>query len=145
MKYADLHIHSSYSDGAYTPEEIILASSNDPNAPKELRNIIEDAVNSSNIANWGDQDTLDRAYEYARQGLWHAIGDTQYQTLQNQDYLNPIQKLQKKKLEKELNPTDPPKNLYYRPVFKTTVDGDKKTTQMNADLQALREIQANPA
>lgn len=23
MKYADLHIHSSYSDGAYTPEEII--------------------------------------------------------------------------------------------------------------------------
>ena len=129
----------------YTPEEIILASSNDPNAPKELRNIIEDAVSSSNIANWGDQDTLDRAYEYARQGLWHAIGDTQYQTLQNQDHLNPIQKLQKKKLEKESNPPDPPKNLYYRPVPKTTVDGDKKTTQMNADLQVLREIQANPA
>ena len=125
----------------YTPEEIILASSNDPNAPKELRNIIEDAVSSSNIANWRDQDTLDRAYEYARQGLWHAIGDTQYQTLQNQDYLNPIQKLQKKKLEEEPNP----KNLYYRPVPKTTVDGDKKTTQMNADLQVLREIQANPA
>ena len=129
----------------YTPEEIILASSNDPNAPKELRNIIEDAVSSSNIANWGDQDTLDRAYEYARQGLWHAIGDTQYQTLQNQDHLNPIQKLQKKKLEKELNSPDPPENLYYRPVPKTTVDGDKKTTQMNADLQVLREIQANPA
>ena len=129
----------------YTPEEIILASSNDPNAPKELRNIIEDAVSSSNIANWGDQDTLDRAYEYARQGLWHAIGDTQYQTLQNQDHLNPIQKLQKKKLEKELNLPDPPENLYYRPVPKTTVDGDKKTTQMNADLQVLREIQANPA
>ena len=129
----------------YTPEEIILASSNDPNAPKELRNIIEDAVSSSNIANWGDQDTLDRAYEYARQGLWYAIGDTQYQTLQNQDYLNPIQKLQKKKLEEELNPKDPPKKLYYRPVPKTTVDGDKKTTQMNTDLQVLRKIQANPA
>ena len=125
----------------YTPEEIILASSNDSNAPKELRNIIEDAVSSSNIANWENQDTLDRAYEYARQGLWHAIGDTQYQTLQNQDYLNPIQKLQKKKLEEKPNPT----NLYYRPVPKTTVDGDKKTTQINADLQVLREIQANPA
>ena len=128
----------------YTPEEIILASSNDPNAPKELRNIIEDAISSSNIANWGDQDTLNRAYEYARQGLWHAIGDTQYQTLQNQDYLNPIQKLQKKKLEEE-SKKDPPEKLYYRPVPKTTVDGDKKTTQMNADLQILREIQANPA
>ena len=129
----------------YTPEEIILASSNDPNAPKELRNIIEDAVGSSNIASWGDKDTLNRAYEYAKQGLWHAIGDTQYQTLQNQDYLNPIQKLQKKKLEEESNPKDPPKNLYYRTVNKTTVDGDKKTTQMNADLQVLREIQSNPA
>lgn len=129
----------------YTPEEIILASSNDPNAPKELINIIEDAISSSNIANWGDQDILNRAYGYAREGLWQAIGDTQYQTLQNQDYLNPIQKLQKKKLEEESNPKDPPKNLYYRPVPKTTVDGDKKTTQMNTDLQVLREILANPA
>ena len=129
----------------YTPEEIILASSNNPNAPKELRNIIEDVISSSNIANWGDQDTLNRAYGYAREGLWHAIGDTQYQTLQNQDYLNPIQKLQKKKLEEGLNPKDPSKNLYYRTVNKTTVDGDKKTTQMNADLQVLREIQTNPA
>lgn len=128
----------------YTPEEIILASSNDPNAPKELRNIIEDAISSSNIASWGDQDILNRAYGYAREGLWHAIGDTQYQTLQNQDYLNPIQKLQKKKLEKELN-EDPSENLYYRPVPKTTVDGDKKTTQLNADLQVLREVLANPA
>ena len=128
----------------YTPEEIILASSNDPNAPKELINIIEDAISSSNIANWGDQDILNRAYGYAREGLWHAIGDTQYQILQNQDYLNPIQKLQKKKLEEESNPKDSPKNLYYRPVPKTTVDGDKKTTQMNTDLQVLREILANP-
>lgn len=128
----------------YTPEEIILASSNDPNAPKELKNIIEDAISSSNIASWGDQDILNRAYGYAREGLWHAIGDTQYQTLQNQDYLNPIQKLQKKKLEKELN-EDPSENLYYRPVPKTTVDGDKKTTQLNADLQVLKEVLANPA
>ena len=145
----DSILHGQYFETmmrkGYTPEEIILASSNDPNAPKELINIIEDAISSSNIANWGDQDILNRAYGYAREGLWHAIGDTQYQTLQNQDYLNPIQKLQKKKLEEESNPKDPPKNLYYRPVPKTTVDGDKKTTQMNTDLQVLREILANPA
>lgn len=89
----------------YTPEEIILASSNDPNAPKELRNIIEDAVGSSNIASWGDADTLNRAYEYARQGLWNAVGETQYQTLQNQAYLNPLQELQRRKLERESNTT----------------------------------------
>ena len=100
----------------YTPEEIILASSNDPNAPKELRNIIEDAVGSSNIANWGDKDTLNRAYEYAKQGLWNAVGETQYQTLQNQSYLNPLQELQKRKLEREPEPNTIVSNLAINPL-----------------------------
>ena len=99
----------------YTPEEIILASSNDSNAPKELRDIIEDAVGSSNIASWGDQALLNRAYDYARQGLWSAVGDTQYQTLQNQEYLNPLQRAQIAKLGKE-TPTKGlalnPSNIY---------------------------------
>lgn len=96
----------------YTPEEIILVSSNDPNAPKELRNIIEDAVGSSNIASWGDKDTLNRAYEYARQGLWNAVGETQYQTLQNQAYLNPLQEAQRRKLERESEDTDLKPSLF---------------------------------
>lgn len=122
----------------YTPEEIILASSNDPNAPKELRDIIEDAVGSSNIASWGDQATLNRAYDYARQGLWSAVGDTQYQTLQNQEYLNPLQRAQMEKYK------NPPKKLYYRAVPKTTVDGDKNTRQMSEDLKLIQEIMSNP-
>ena len=89
----------------YRPEEIIQVLQNDPNASSILKSIVEDAVGSSNIASWGDQDTLNRAYEYARQGLWNAVGETQYQTIQNQDYLNPLQELQKKNLEKQLNPT----------------------------------------
>ena len=100
----------------YTPEEIILASSNDPNAPKELRNIIEDAIGSSNIASWGDKDTLNRAYEYAKQGLWNAVGETQYQTLQNQSYLNPLQELQKRKLEREPEPNTIVSNLAINPL-----------------------------
>ena len=89
----------------YRPEEIIQVLQNDSNASSILKSIVEDAVGSSNIASWGDQDTLNRAYEYARQGLWNAVGETQYQTIQNQDYLNPLQELQKKNLEKQLNPT----------------------------------------
>lgn len=67
----------------YTTEEIILTSLNDPNAPKELRSIIEDAVSASNIASWNDKTTLDRAYDYARIGAWNALGKTQYQVLEN--------------------------------------------------------------
>ena len=89
----------------YRPEEIIQVLQNDPNASSVLKSIVEDAVGSSNIASWGDQDTLNRAYEYARQGLWNAVGETQYQTIQNQDYLNPLQELQRKNLERQLNPT----------------------------------------
>lgn len=89
----------------YRPEEIIQVLQNDPNASSVLKGIVEDAVGSSNIASWGDQDTLNRAYEYARQGLWNAVGETQYQTIQNQDYLNPLQELQRKNLERQLNPT----------------------------------------
>lgn len=98
----------------YRPEEIIQVLQNDSNASSILKGIVEDAVGSSNIASWGDQDTLNRAYEYARQGLWNAVGETQYQTIQNQDYLNPLQELQKKNLEKQLNPTPSinPLNIY---------------------------------
>lgn len=89
----------------YRPEEIIQVLQNDPSASSVLKGIVEDAVGSSNIASWGDQDTLNRAYEYARQGLWNAVGETQYQTLQNQAYLNPLQELQRRKLEREPNTT----------------------------------------
>ena len=101
----------------YRPEEIIQVLQNDPNASSVLKGIVEDAVGSSNIANWGDKATLNRAYEYARQGLWNAVGETQYQTIQNQDYLNPLQELQRKNLERQLNPTPSslalnPSNIY---------------------------------
>lgn len=80
----------------YTPEEIILSIANDPSAPKELVNIVEDVIGSSKIASWGDKSILDRAYYYARQGLWSGVGETQYQTIQNQNYMSPLQRLQYK-------------------------------------------------
>lgn len=79
----------------YNPEEITLAIMKDPNAPKELKKIVDDAIGSSNIMNWRNKnDILDRAYSYASQGLWNAVGDTQYQIVKNEDYLNPLQRLQ---------------------------------------------------
>lgn len=132
----------------YTPEEIILASSNDPNAPKELRNIIEDAVGSSNIASWGDKDTLNRAYEYARQGLWNAVGETQYQIQSNKAYDYAMQDQLAKNKEaraRAAKETGDNSRLYYRAVPKTTIDGDKKTTQMNDDLKFIQEVMRDPS
>ena len=132
----------------YRPEEIIQVLQNDPNASSVLKGIVEDAVGSSNIASWGDASTLNRAYEYARQGLWDAVGGTQYQIQSNKayDYAMQDQVARNKEARaRAAKEAEERARVYYRAVPKTTVDGDKKTTQMDADLQVLREILANPA
>lgn len=67
----------------FSSDAVLQAIQNNPNAAPELLRIVEDAVNSSGVRNWGDEATINRAYDYARQGLWSAIGETQYQTLDN--------------------------------------------------------------
>lgn len=133
----------------YRPEEIIQVLQNDPNASSVLRGIIEDAVGSSNIASWGDQATLNRAYDYARQGLWNAVGETQYQIQSNKayDYAMQDQFARNKEVKevKAAKETKDKSRLYYRAVPKTTVDGDKNTRQMNEDLKLIQEIMSNSA
>lgn len=70
----------------FRPEEIMQAVQNNPEASPILQGIVEDAVGSSGIRSWGDENILNRAYDYARQGLWNAVGETQYQTLSNKAY-----------------------------------------------------------
>lgn len=128
----------------YRPEEIIQAIQNNPNASPILQSIVEDAVRSSGISKWGDKDTLNRAYKYARQGLWDAVGETQYQIQSNKAYDYAMQ--EQAAINKAARGAEAPDTgLYYRAVPKTTVDGDKKATQMNEDLALLQEILRNPS
>lgn len=76
----------------FSANDIELAIAGDPKAPKELTRIVEGAVNSSGIKDWGDKEALSRAYNYARQGLWDAVGDTTYQVQQNRGWVNPNEK-----------------------------------------------------
>lgn len=69
-----------------TPEEVSLVLQGADNASPELRKILDDVVQSSGIETWGDRALTQKAYEYAGQGLWDAIGETQYQTLQNKNW-----------------------------------------------------------
>jgi hypothetical protein len=67
----------------FSSQAVMQAIANSPNASPILKGIVERAVNSSGIKNWGDNDSINRAYDYAKQGLWNAVGTTQYQTLEN--------------------------------------------------------------
>lgn len=58
----------------------ILDAINNPNRANSqpvLNAIVEQVMGSSNMPKWADNNTMNRAYNYARQGLWSAIGQTQ--------------------------------------------------------------------
>lgn len=67
----------------FSSQAVLQAIQDNPNAAPQLTRIVEDAINSSGVRNWGDQATIARAIDYAKQGLWNAVGETQYQTLDN--------------------------------------------------------------
>ena len=70
----------------FSSDAVLQAIQGNPKAAQELTRIVEDAVASSGVSGWGDEATIARATDYARQGLWSAVGETQYQTLQNRDW-----------------------------------------------------------
>lgn len=67
----------------FSSQAVLQAIQDNPNAAPQLTRIVEDAINSSGVKDWGDQATIARAIDYAKQGLWNAVGETQYQTLDN--------------------------------------------------------------
>ena len=67
----------------FSSQAVLQAIQDNPNAAPQLTRIVEDAIDSSGVRNWGDQATIARAIDYAKQGLWSAVGETQYQILDN--------------------------------------------------------------
>lgn len=126
----------------FRPDEIMQAVQNNPEASPILQGIVKDAVASSGIRSWGDKNILNRAYEYARQGLWNAVGETQYQTLSNKAY---DYAMQGRLAAARKGKTEGTPSAVFRSVPKTKVDGDKKTTELNNDLQFIQQLRANPS
>lgn len=107
--------------------------------------MIEDAISSSGITGWNDEEALNRAYDYARQGLWQAVGDTQYQQVSNKayDYAMQLEMAKAKKgLAGEESGLSP---LTYRSIGKTSVDRTKKTEELQSELDFIRQLKANPS
>lgn len=59
----------------YTPEQITEAINN-PSSDNSgvLQSIVDKAVASTGVNQWGDSQAVQKAYDYARQGLWSAVG-----------------------------------------------------------------------
>jgi hypothetical protein len=67
----------------FTSEAVLAAIMDNPNASPVLTNLVESAIGSTGIKDWGSTDTINQAYNYARQGLWSAVGQDESQLVQN--------------------------------------------------------------
>ena len=113
-------LHDSYYETlmqkGFRVEDVLKAVQDNPEAAQELTRIIEDAVNSSGVRNWGDQATIARAIDYAKQGLWSAVGETQYQVLDNWRAKMAAQEAMQKRAEARAAKNKAPDNdLNYKP------------------------------
>lgn len=65
----------------FTSDAVMKAIQDSPNASKILTGLVDNVVKTTGIQNWNDPVALEKAYTYARQGLWNAVGTTQSQMI----------------------------------------------------------------
>lgn len=70
----------------YTPQQVMQTIMNDPNAPKELKNVADTIWQEAGLDTW-DQATQARARDYINSGLYEAIGTQKYDTQGNRGYM----------------------------------------------------------
>lgn len=85
----------------FTRDQVLDAITN-PNRTQSqpvLNAIVEQVIGSSGITSWADNLTMDKAYDYARQGLWSAIGQTNISTYEDYDAKLDAQEEMQKRLK----------------------------------------------
>ena len=122
----------------FRPDEVLQAIQNSPKASPILQKLVNDAVESSGIRNWNDENILNRAYDYARQGLWNAVGETQYQQLSNKAYDYAMQKELAQEKKKDTKEDVPSPHFRSSGVTKVNDVNTKKKKDDIAFIQGVR-------
>jgi len=75
-KRLDAYTKTWIEQHGFTADEVAHAINNpdDPKSSKVLRTLVDNVMADSGIHRWADYPTLNQAYNYARQGLWEAVG-----------------------------------------------------------------------
>lgn len=69
----------------FSSSDVINAMNNpnDPHSSKVLRAIVDQTVGSTGIKDWNNPQALSRIEDYAKQGLWSAVGTTELNPMEN--------------------------------------------------------------
>ena len=133
----------------FAPEAVRQAILNSPNADKILTGLVDTAMANSGMNDWNYTSPEEKARiiaqarNYANQGLWSAVGQTQYGSVSDSYGMQSALEAQrhrhamaeaaaKKKAEEE-------SILPYRRIANSRVL-EANTTQLNADLKFLQEL-----
>lgn len=72
----------------FNSSEVLKAIQQDHKASYILTNLVDSTLESSGIANWADATTRAKARAYANEGLWNAVGQSEYKYVTDQAGLN---------------------------------------------------------
>lgn len=67
----------------FSSKAVLAAIMDNPDASPVLTQLVESSINSAGLKEWASPSTLQQAYNYARQGLWNAVGQDEAQLVQN--------------------------------------------------------------
>lgn len=132
----DQYFEKVYRTG-FEPDDIYKAMRGQ--GPKILVDAVQQAINSSGVRAWNNEDALRQAYQYANKGLFSAIGQTDYKTLQNKQWdFNKQVWLARQKQGEE--PPTLPGISGSNVELNTLPQNDKLITQYQEDINNLDKI-----
>lgn len=67
----------------FSSQAVLAAIMNNPDASPVLANLVESTMDATGVKDWGSKSTVQQAYNYARQGLWNAVGQDEAQLVNN--------------------------------------------------------------
>lgn len=67
----------------FSSQAVLAAIMNNPDASPVLTNLVESTMDATGVKDWGSKSTIQQAYNYARQGLWNAVGQSEAQLVNN--------------------------------------------------------------
>lgn len=123
----------------FTKEAVLAAIMDNPDANPVLQQLVANAVQTSGVQGWNDQDALQRVTNYAKQGLWGAVGTQETQLVNNwraqenlrhQHSMDEIEERSKPKNNPYLYPYDHNgETYYYNPQIGMWMDKDGNLVQ----------------
>lgn len=121
----------------YTAAEVAFAINHpdDPRASSVLNTIVNNVIADSGMTNWADNKTLNQAYNYARQGLWQAVGQTQVGTYTDQAAVMAAQEAMQKRAEARAKKTARQRQLQ----LSLTPNFDRRNVRTSKEVGAVAQ------